>query len=88
MARVDMKWGGVYGSGSKEGNENGWLSVVVVVAAGGLGKQRKARAIPELLHITRCWGSPYIYIHVYIFFVALYSTSLYFLSRLYNTYHI
>lgn len=25
MARVDMKWGGVYGSGSKEGCEWGWL---------------------------------------------------------------
>lgn len=24
MARVDMKWGGVYGSGSKEGYRNGW----------------------------------------------------------------
>lgn len=38
MARVDMKWGGVYGSGSK--GDAKW----VAVSGGSSGKQRKARA--------------------------------------------
>lgn len=39
MARVDMKWGGVYGSGSKEGRESGGGNIAAEQRSGGPATQ-------------------------------------------------